>query len=467
MKRRHFIKSSALGAAFSGTFISSSWSGASRETTNKRGIYREPAKDIPIAGEFDVIVSGGGPAGISAAIEAGRSGAKTLLLEVHGCLGGVWTSGLLSWILDNQNKMGLMDEIRKRLTAMGAQCPIDTGHVYSFDVEMMKVLLEELAQDSNVEVQFHTRVVEAVKDKNKLTHVITESKSGREAWAGKVFIDTTGDGDLAARAGCGFEYGNEDGKGQPMSLLALVGGINFEDIKPYVRWVGDTGSKKRLMELIVNGGVIPSYLNPGLYPIRENLYMMMTNHEYGVKGINATDVSKATLNARRELHKIINGLRSLGGNWGNMRLIATAEQIGVREGRRIHGMYTVSREDLVKGARFDDAVCRVTFGVDVHSLTKQDEGHDNNLTEVRRYNQGIKSKDYDIPLRSLIAKDIGGLMMAGRCISGDFIAHSSYRVTGNSVAMGQAAGRVAALAAKKNKLPQEVAWKETGIQIGG
>jgi hypothetical protein len=201
--------------------------------------------------------------------------------------------------------------------------------------------------------------------------------------------------------------------------------------------------------------------------IRENLYMMMTNHEYGVKGINATDVSKATLNARRELHKIINGLRSLGGNWGNMRLIATAEQIGVREGRRIHGMYTVSREDLVKGARFDDAVCRVTFGVDVHSLTKQDEGHDNNLKEVRRYNQGIKSKDYDIPLRSLIAKDIGGLMMAGRCISGDFIAHSSYRVTGNSVAMGQAAGRVAALAAKKNKLPQEVAWKETGIQIGG
>jgi ribulose 1,5-bisphosphate synthetase/thiazole synthase len=133
MKRRHFIKSSALGAALSGTFISSSWSGVSRETTNKRGKYREPAKDIPIAGEFDVIVSGGGPAGISAAIEAGRSGAKTLLLEVHGCLGGVWTSGLLSWILDNQNKMGLMDEIRKRLTAMGAQCPIDTGHVYSFD----------------------------------------------------------------------------------------------------------------------------------------------------------------------------------------------------------------------------------------------------------------------------------------------------------------------------------------------
>ena len=146
-----------------------------------------------------------------------------------------------------------------------------------------------------------------------------------------------------------------------------------------------------------------------------------------------------------------------GGVWKNLRLVATAEQIGTREGRRIHGIYTVSKRDLVQGARFDDAVCRVTFGVDVHSVSKNDEKQD-----AKGYSQGIKSRDYDIPLRALIAKDVGGLMMAGRCISGDFIAHSSYRVTGNAVAMGQSAGRVTARAAKKNILPQEVNYQSIG-----
>src|SRR5690606_20698778 len=158
-------------------------------------------------------------------------------------------------------------------------------------------------------------------------------------------------------------------------------------------------------------------------------------------------------------HKIIDGLKSLQGPWKNLRLISTADQIGVREGRRIHGLYTVTKEDLVNGVRHEDAVCRVTFGVDVHSVKKEEDNAD------RPYNMGIKSKPYDIPLRALIAKDVGGLMMAGRCISGDFIAHSSYRVTGNAVAMGQAAGRVAAMAANANKLPQEISWAKTGLSV--
>jgi hypothetical protein len=205
--------------------------------------------------------------------------------------------------------------------------------------------------------------------------------------------------------------------------------------------------------------VLPSYLKPGLYPIRKDLYMLMANHEYGFSPLNAQEVTRATLHARREVNAIVNSLRSNGGAWKNIRLVATAEQIGTREGRRIHGLYTVNKEDLINGARFEDAVCRVTFGVDVHSVNKQDEEAG---PKLKGYNQGIKSKDYDIPLRSLIAKDVGGLMMAGRCISGDFIAHSSYRVTGNAVAMGQAAGRVSAMATKKNTLPQNIDYQSIG-----
>ncbi len=426
----------------------------------------EPEKKIPISGEYDVVISGAGPAGVCAAIEAGRTGAKTLLIETQGCLGGVWTAGLLTWILDQESKPGIMREIEKSLKANGGVSEnIDTGSPLSFDAEVMKRLLEQMCVDANIDILLHTRVVASItNDYHRLSHVITESKSGREAWGGKIFVDTTGDGDLAALSGCKFDVGREnDHATQPFSLLALVTGINFDDIKEYSRWAGDSKagspSKRKLLEVIVQGSVLPSYLKPGLYPIRKDLYMLMANQEYGYSAMNARDVTKATLQARREVNDIVNGLRTVGGAWQNIRLIATAEQIGTREGRRIHGLYTVSKEDLIKGSRFKDAVCRVTFGVDVHSVNKDDEG-EVLKKPVHSYNQGVKSKDYDIPLRSLIAKDVGGLMMAGRCISGDFIAHASYRVTGNAVAMGQAAGKTAAVAAQENILPQEVDWQK-------
>jgi len=137
-----------------------------------------------------------------------------------------------------------------------------------------------------------------------------------------------------------------------------------------------------------------------------------------------------------------------------MQVIATAEQIGVREGRRIEGRYLVQKQDLITGARHADSVARATFGVDIHAFTK-----DKNREETISHG-GFKTLPYDIPLRALIAKDVDGLMMAGRCISGDFIAHASYRVTGNAVAMGEAAGVVAALAAESKRLPHQVDWSE-------
>ncbi|MDD4441736.1 MAG: FAD-dependent oxidoreductase, partial [Kiritimatiellae bacterium] len=161
----------------------------------------------------------------------------------------------------------------------------------------------------------------------------------------------------------------------------------------------------------------------------------------------------ATLRARRELHALVDGLRGTGGVWQNVRLVSTAEQIGVREGRRLHGLYTVTAEDLRQGARFEDAVCRATFCVDVHAL-------DQNKNKAIDKKVAWRTKPYDIPLRALIARDVSGLMFAGRCISGDFIAHSSYRVTGNSVALGEAAGRVCALAALSGRLPAEIPFKD-------
>ncbi|MBM4037421.1 MAG: FAD-dependent oxidoreductase [Planctomycetes bacterium] len=417
--------------------------------------YHEPARDVPVVERADVLVAGGGPAGVAAALAAARRGATTRLIEANGCLGGTWTAGLLSWILDSGNKKGIIKEIIAELEKRGAVARY--GGDVGYDVETMKLVLDELCLAAGVRVQLHTRVAAAHAPDGRLGLAITESKSGRQAWAADVFVDATGDGDLAARAGCGSDYGREGtGQAQPMSVICLVTGIAPEGVAEFVRGLaepkGERNPKGRLKAEMERAGVSPSYAQPTLFYIRDGLFCMMANHEYGVAGTNAAQLTEATLRGRAEVHKLVNALRTLGGVWKDMRIVATAEHIGVREGRRVRGLYQVTADDLASGARHDDAVCRVNFPVDVHSTDpKQDKG----ITRER-----VRAKPYDIPYRALVAKDVTGLLLAGRCISGDFIAHSSYRVTGNAVAMGAAAGAAAALAAKSNRPPCELPWPE-------
>jgi hypothetical protein len=211
---------------------------------------------------------------------------------------------------------------------------------------------------------------------------------------------------------------------------------------------------KNLLAEIRRAGCDPSYGMPTLFQARDNLLLVMLNHEYGIKAFDAAAISDATLRARAEISKIVRALSALGGVWEGIRLVASAEQIGIRDGRRIHGRYTVTREDLVCGARHADGVARVTFGADIHAATRE-----KNRKETISH-AGLAFRPYDIPLRALLAKDVDGLLMAGRCISGDFVAHASYRVTGDAVAMGEAAGAVASLAARSKRLPHDVPWEQ-------
>jgi hypothetical protein len=389
----------------------------------------------------------------------------------------VWTAGLLCWIIDSLHKPGIMREITDELVRRGASTkndpktfdPLEEGLTtynkqrdYAYDPEVMKVLLEEMAQQAGARVRLHTRVVAAYADaQRRVTHVVTESASGREAWQASAFVDASGDGDLAARLGCGFDMGRtENGELQPMSMFVLLTGLDPDQADPYItEWrSGVQRTKARLLEEIRRGGVEPSYTKPVLMRIRDDLYVLGANHEYLVKGTNADNLTLATLRARREVHAIVDGLRALGGVWRTVRIVATPEQIGIREGRRVHGHYTVTADDLLEGRHHDDAVCRVTFPVDVHSTNPaQDKGYTN---------AGVRAKPYDIPYRALIARDVDGLLLAGRCISGDFVAHASYRVTGNAVVMGQAAGIGAALAARYKCLPQQVPWAEIAELMG-
>lgn len=385
-----------------------------------------------VAGSYDVVVAGAGPAGIAAALSSARAGARVLLIESNGCLGGVWTAGLLCWILD-ADKPGIMRELFEKVEKAGAKSERrGSSKAWCYDPEVMKLLLEDLALEAGITVQLHTRVVAAITEGGHLEAILTESISGRQAWKAHTFIDCSGNGDLAQQAGCGFDLGHpETGDLQPASMTMLVTGLQYEAVEPFVGG-GKHEPKIRLANAMKQGGIDPSYCMPVMFHIYDDLYGLIPNHQYGVTVDDAANLTRATIEARRECHAVVNALRSLGAPWHHMRVVATTEHLGIREGRRIHGQYTVTVDDMFAGKRHPDAVCEVTFGLDVHNTKRDNYEH----SQVNKQ----KIQPYDIPLRSLVSRDIDNLLMAGRCISGDFFAHSSYRVTGNSVAMGEAAG---------------------------
>ncbi|MGF1484792.1 MAG: FAD-dependent oxidoreductase [Opitutales bacterium] len=286
----------------------------------------EAARDVTVAGSYDVVIAGAGPSGIAAALASARTGASTLLLEGQGCLGGVWTAGLLSWIIDAGGKQGIMTELFEAIDSGGLRTVMQSDtYATAYDPEMMKRLLERLCLKAGIRIRLHTWLVSAeLNDEGRLTHVVTESKSGPEAWAGRVLVDCTGDGDLAARAGCGFDFGHPGtGQTQPSSLLGLLGGPALEDVRPFLSGGSDgafaSENKRRLRELLTELGVAPSYASASLFPIHDGLYMFMANHEYGVKATDADDITRATLQARSEVHAMATALGRHDGPFSDAR----------------------------------------------------------------------------------------------------------------------------------------------------
>ena len=401
--------------------------------------------EIDVKAEYDVIVCGGGPAGVSAAVSAARQGARTLLLEVGGCLGGIWTQGMAGLVLDVEGKGGLLREIKGKLAERNAILPKPRTHPHNFLIagEAMKLLLEELCLEADVDLLYHTRVVEAMIGDGQLKGAILENCEGRSAYAAKILLDCTGNGEFAARAGCEWEAGHPvSGKLQPATMLAIVTGVP-EDAAEVMKG-------RVFYEFLQELGFDPSSkdnapsINQLPYP---ELYMFSVNHEFNVRFDSAQSITQATLRARREICDAIEVLRERVG-WKDLRLAATPSLIGLREGRRIRGRYYLSVEDIIAGRRFVDGVCTVRAGVDVHALDAS--------ATVGAGTEGIKTKPYHIPYRSLVSAAFDNLGMAGRCISGDFYAHSSYRMTGNAVPMGEAIGYAAAVAVRTQRTLAEL-----------
>lgn len=270
--------------------------------------------------DYDVIVAGGGPAGIAAAVSSADAGARTLLVEAKGALGGVWTSGLLSCIIEF-GKTSADREILGELKKLGSYTPRRPVTPASWDAnflyepEYMKVALDVICARHKIDVRLMTAVVGSVATGRVLTAVETESKAGRESFGAAAFVDATGDGDLAARAGCGFDVG--DGKGgpdQPATLMALVIVDDGDALKPFT--VNEAANydakgevpdspKERLLNECRRVGIEPTYSAPTLFRLRRNLFALMADQQYAIRVDDAAGISRATVAARKNLARLV------------------------------------------------------------------------------------------------------------------------------------------------------------------
>ncbi|MBQ7301408.1 MAG: FAD-dependent oxidoreductase [Clostridia bacterium] len=423
--------------------------------------YHEQAKDLPIAGEYDVIVAGAGPAGVSAAIMAGRMGARTLLLEYTNAPGGISTSGLMSHWTGSVHS-ALYTEILTR-QAEKVEGPGHKKIVRQIDPELLKAVYFEMLEEAGVELLLYTFVADVIMDGTRITGVITESKSGRRAYTAKVVVDGTGDGDVAAFAGADYTRGREtDGKMQPCTLMFKVAGVDYI---PHVRedktvllgsfestYQTEAGELQALARAHIPypAGhllVYPSTL-PGIITCN------MTNIT-DIDGTKAEDLTRAEITARQQMPAIVDYLRRFVPGFAHCYIISAASLMGVRETRHFKGEYTLCEEDILTARVFDDWVVRgAHFNFDVHNLTGA------GLDKTGIQHKWAQPSGYSIPYRCLLPVKVDGLLLSGRNISGTHIAHSNYRVMPICVGIGEAAGIAAALAAKNGITPRAVTAAE-------
>jgi len=389
---------------------------------------REPARDIPIAAECDVAVLGGGPGGLVAAIAAARSGAKTLLVEQYGFLGGMATAGLMTSFNGFRNERppnhiqtvrGLAQELVDRLLDAGGACACTAhGHfgelargecpyAVSFDPEMLKVVALEMLLEAGVEVRLHTHFSASVTEGRNVSAAIVERKSGREAVRARVYVDATGDGDLAARAGARYEQAETSG--QRMMAVTLM-----------YRAAGLPEPTPEDPRLWING--VTTFWGPSVS---------------GVDGSNADDLAAAEIETRRALPEHLARLRE---RHPEAKLVATATNVGVRETRRILGLYTITEDDALTGRPQQDSIAVSSNPVP-------------NYYGKRFF---LDHLGFEISYRSLVPADLDNVLLAGRCISASQPAFQSARSMAPNMAISQAAGTAAAMAAKAGCRPAEV-----------
>ena len=400
--------------------------------------------DLKISKEYDVIVVGSGPAGIGAAITAGRNGAKTLLIEALGRVGGISTSGLMSHFTGSVGNK-LYHEILGR-AAEKNHFPID--ELKYIDPEMLTVTYLEMLEDANVELLLYTSFCDVIMTKNKVSGVICLNKSGFSAYGAKVVIDASGDGDVAYKSGVEYIKGREsDGKMQPATLMFKVGGVDMERAVFPGAFEHLIETEKGELQALAREKLPHPAGHVLLYksPIPGIVTCNMTNVT-GIDGTIAEDLTKAEIICRKQMLPIVEFLREYVPGYENCYIIGSASLMGIRETRHFRGLHTLTAEEISDAVKHKDyVVYDAYFNFDVHNIT----GSGLDETGCQKHFKQING--YTIPYGCLVPEKIDGLLLSGRNISGTHMAHSNFRAMPICLGIGEACGAAAALASKSGE----------------
>ena len=433
-----------------------------------------PGRGVPVLGEPDVLVCGGGPAGFTAAVASARNGASTALLERYGFLGGMASAGMVNPIYGFfarhlQIVTGIPQELIDRLARIPggtaghmcrhdcvsrrAQygecvtrrdekgCPVaSVANVCPVDGEAVKLAALQLVADAGVDYHLHTQIVEIIRRDHRIETVIVHGKSGYGAYRPKIVIDATGDADVAAWAGVPFHQGNEeDGSVKPPTLMFRIGNVKLTKDRILVRWPAQAVEEPGLRM------TLPCWLmalpRPGEYTV---------NSPSGLSNFDPTQtehLSKGQAETTRQVFQKLELLRKYTPGCEEAVLLSIAPQLGLRDSRRIVGEYVLTEDDVLASRKFDDGVVNGVHPIDLHVPSTRYAGRHLIPTPCGDY--------YQIPYRCLLPLGIENLLVAGRSISATFTAQGSTREMATCMAMGQAAGTAAALAVRQPCAPSD------------
>lgn len=452
----------------------------------------------------DVVVAGGGPAGLGAAIAAARNGAKVILIEKAENLGGMFTGGLVmgfhgmrvhrnrhtvnvyqynNWY-EEQVIWGITQEIMDKLIDLGGawgEKGRSTSCVLT-DPEIVKYVVEEMCNEAGVDVWYQSLVTRPVIEQGKISGVLVENKSGQHLINAKVVIDATGDADVAARSGVPFEQGGPNGEVQPVTLTFVMAGVELDKTIAYMKenpeelhsgdiavWdklyhekqpINLNGFYKLISQAFENGDYpmalgaknpIPIFVISSVFrwgQIAEDQTFQIVDMAYNIDTTKGKDVSAALLNTRKQAMLLAQFMRKYIPGYENAYLLQTASQLGIRESRRIIGQYQLNQSDVEDGRDFEDTIARCGRAMNVHS---SDGGKIGEKQGGRKWIEIKDAKTYGIPYRCLLPKEgPDNLLVVGRAISVDRIALGSVRGQPACMATGEAAGAAAALAVKND-----------------
>lgn len=419
----------------------------------------EPARALPVYGEFDVVVVGGGPAGLAASASAARHGAKVLLVERYGFLGGMGTAGGVTNFAGlygckngqmQQVVHGVVDDLLARMAAMGGLNATQDGmqgriRVQSYDISVLKCAADQMLVAAGVDILFHAWAAAVLMQGRHIEALVVETKSGRMAIRSAQFIDCSGDADVAHFASLPYEVGDGHGSGLYPTTMFRVGHVNADEA---LAAVGEFKAINTLMaqaqldkpgqyQFPREGAILRPQKNPSEW--RANVTQIGNAGGTAMDATNARQLSAGELEGRRQITDYFSFLKQEVPGFANAAIVDIAAQIGVRETRRIQGQYALTGEDILSSRRFDDVIGINAWPMELHTAGKIEWQFPRNWesTEGRVFN--------DLPWRMLVPVGADNLLVAGRCASMTHEGQSAARVSGGCFVMGQAAGTAATM----------------------